>query len=444
MFKPRKHQIEAINFHSINPNIGSLFYHKMGLGKTLSTLWIAREHMAKMRKNGASAPKFMVIVPKSAVPTWRVECHKHTPDLIKDMVIYPYSQLNKAVKMLKYVDIRMVAFDESHYLKSPSTSRVKTLCEFLKELGESVTKFAGGRLLFLTGTPMPNGAAELYTTWALCSGKDLIKAADRAMDEEAYDNWKKSFSQEKKKRFETRRKGTQTRSDFEGVANVDKLMKLMSPITHYKRVEDCIDVPDSQEIHIDLGLPDDRLLEDANLEEPEAYMALLERLARAKAPYLIEWVEDFLQNGVEQLVVFSLHTAPLYELQAKHPKDVVLITGKESGAVRAENLKNFQDGKVRVIAMSYKAGSESLNLQNAHISLYSGWFWHDAGVKQAMARTKRSGQTKKTLHYFLTSGENDSRLLTLVRRKEEATNIVEAELLKNTYAPSAPKLGDFI
>lgn len=443
MFKPRRHQLEAIEFHRRNPNIGTLLYHKMGLGKTATTLWIARDHMAEMRAKGVSSPKFMVIVPKSAVPTWRVECHRLTPDLVKDMVIYPYSQLNKAVKMLKYVDIRMIAFDESHYLKAPSTNRVKTLCGFLKELGESDTKFSGGRLLFLTGTPMPNGAAELYTTWALCSGTKLTESAERALDEDSYEKWKVSYSEPKKKRFETWR-GTKTATTFEGVANIDLLMKLMAPITHYKRVEDCIDVPDSQEIHIDLGLPDDRLLKDADIEEPEAYMALLERLARAKAPYLIEWVEDFLQNGSEQLVVFSLHTKPLYDLQQKHPKDVVLITGKESGAVRSDNLKRFQEGKVRIIAMSYKAGSESLNLQNAYISLYSGWFWHDAGIKQAMARTKRSGQTKKTLHYFLTSGENDSRLLTLVRRKEEATTLVESKLISTAHTVPTPTLGDFI
>jgi SNF2 family DNA or RNA helicase len=429
MIKPRAHQIEAMNFHKTNKYLGSLLWHGMGLGKTLTTLWLAREHMAKMRAQGVPAPKFMVILPKSAVPTWRVECHKHTPELVRDMIIYPYSQLSKASKMLNYVDIRMIAFDESHYLKSPETDRVKILGEFLSKLGTNGGMFKGGRVLLLTGTPMPNSAAELYTTWALCSTESIIESAKRLVDVSRFDKWKRTFAQAKEKTWKTRY-GQEKGTSYEGVANSDKLQKLISPICHYRRVADCIDLPNKEEIHIDLGLEDDRLLADADIEKPEAYMAVLERLSRAKTPYLMEWVKDYLATGNGQLVVFSNYVEPIRGLKEKHSKDVVLITGDESGAERAANLKAFQDGKIRIIAMSYKCGSESLNLQNAYVSLYHGYPWTDSAVKQAMARTHRQGQKERTLHYFLTSGENDSRILTLVRKKEEATTEVEDLLLE--------------
>jgi SNF2 family DNA or RNA helicase len=428
MIKPRAHQLEAMNFHKTNPYIGTLLWHGMGLGKTLTTLWLARDHMAKMRAQGVPAPKFMIILPKSAVPTWRVECHKHTPELVRDMIIYPYSQLSKAFKMLSYVDIRMIAFDESHYLKSPETDRVKTLCDFLNKLGTTGGMFKGGRILMLTGTPMPNSASELYTTWALCSTSGLTESANRLSDNSRFDKWKRTFAQAKEKTWKTRY-GQERGTSYEGVANSDKLQQLISPITHYRRVSDCIDLPNKEEIYIDLGLEDDRLLKDADIEKPEAYMAVLERLSRAKTPYLMDWVKDYLATGNQQLLVFSNYVEPLRELKEKYSKDVVLITGDETGTERAMNLKAFQDGNIRVIAMSYKCGSESLNLQNAFVSLYHGYPWTDSAVKQAMARTHRQGQSKRTLHYFLTSGQNDSRILSLVRKKEEATTEVEDLLL---------------
>lgn len=440
MIKPRKHQEEAMDFHRNSKYLGTLLWHGMGLGKTLTTLWLAREHMAKMRTLGVAAPKFMVIVPKSAIPTWKVECHKHTPDIAKDMILYPYSQLSKADKILNYIDCRFIAFDESHNLKDPSTERVQLLAEFLKKIGETGGKFLHGRILMLTGTPMPNSAAEFYTTWAICSTTHIAESGNRLGDKRRYYRWKQAYTKKKITSWETKYRGTKHGSKSFGVDNVDDLTKLISPIIHYKRVSDCIDLPEKEEIHIDLGLEDDRLLKDADIEKPEAYMAVVERLSRAKTPYLFEWVKDFINAGETQLAVFSNHVEPLKQLKEKFPKNIALFTGEESTHEKAANLKAFQEGKIQVIAMSYKCGSESLNLQNAYVSLYHGWPWTDASVKQAMARTFRSGQQKRTLHYFLTSGENDSRILKLIRAKEEATSEIENVMI----VKSTPSLDSFI
>jgi SNF2 family DNA or RNA helicase len=427
--KPRQHQAELISFHKTSKMLGTLAWHGMGLGKTLSTLWIARDHLATLRREGVKAPKIMIIVPKSAVPTWKVEAHANTPDLVSSMVIYPYSQLHNAVKSLKYIDVRMIVFDESHYLKSPETNRIESLSKFLNELSTTVGKFHKGRLILLTGTPMPNSATELYTSWAICTSPDIAEASRRLMDPARFENWKRTFAKKKEVTFTKRNKKVRG-NKWEGVANEDMLQKLLAPFVHYKRVEDCIDLPDKQEIAIDLGLPDDKLLADANIEEPEAYMALLERLARAKTPYMMDWVRDYLDAGEQQVLVFAQYRFPLEEMREKFPNDVRLITGAETSADRAKNLKDFKDGQFRVLGMTFKCGSESLNLQNAFVSLYHGYPWTDGAVKQAMARTHRSGQARKTLHYFLTSGHNDQRILSLVRAKEEATTRVEDMLVQ--------------
>lgn len=436
IFTPRLHQQEAMDFHTNSKMMGSLLWHGMGLGKTLSTLWLARRQIYNLREMGVKNPKFMVIVPKSAIPTWKVECAAQTPDILNCMILAPYSQLHHLKNKIKYIDVRMIAFDESHYLKSPDTNRVDNLADVLQEIGSINGRFEHGRILTLSGTPMPNGAHELFTTWVLSTSPNLLEAATRLRDKQKFHDWKETFAQKKTSSFERydRVKGkkvTQTGSTHKGVANEDMLNQLLKEFVHFRRVSDCLDLPEVVDNFIDLNLSDDKLLFDANIDEPEAYMALLERLSRAKAPYLFDWVKDFLAGTQEQLVVFSSYTTPIRELQEKHKRDVRIITGDEDADTRAKNLKDFQEGKVRVLAMSFKCGAESLNLQNACHTVYHGYPWTYALLAQAKARTARQGQKRVTFHHFLTSGINDQLILGIVQGKKEATNTVEDLLLEN-------------
>ncbi len=415
--------------------MGSLAWHKMGAGKTLSALWLARHNLNKVKQLGIKNAKFVVIVPKTAISTWKTECYNQTPDIYRDMVIYPYSQLHNAIKSLKYMDVRFLAWDEIHYLKSPDTDRIKYASDFMREI-HRLNKFEHGRIFTGTGTPMPNNASEFYTSWAMCCSPNLEESANRMLDMTRFENWRNAFTNKKdvnwvvgkKRPKEQQRRGHA--SKYVGVANEDKLSKILSEYVHF--VQNYGDLPPRQEIAIDLGLEDDKLLADANIEEPEAYMALVERLSRAKTPHMIDWVKEFMHTSIgEQLVVFAMNRHPIEQLKEHFPKHVRLITGGESNADRAQNLKDFQEGKVLILAMTYAAGSEALNLQNARVSLYHGYSWTDAKIKQAIARTDRQGQLRDTLHYFLTSGANDQRLLGNVRAKEEATDKVESLMLKN-------------
>jgi hypothetical protein len=205
-----------------------------------------------------------------------------------------------------------------------------------------------------------------------------------------------------------------------------------------------MDLPQKQVIPVDLNLPDDKLLQDANIEEPEAYMALLERLGRAKTPHMIDWIRDYLHVGSGQLVVFSTYIFPLEEAQAKFKGKMRLITGKLSNYERGKVLADFQQGKFKVLGLSYGAGAEALNLQNCNTTLYLSYPWTWGKVSQAMARTYRSGQLKKTLHYFLTSGHNDVRIFNKVMMKKEAMDIVEEHMQDGSILPMTVGLDTFV
>ena len=429
---PRPHQAELIDFFFRSQLIGALAWHGMGLGKTLSSLWIARMLLNRLREGGIASPKFLVVVPKSAISTWKTECAKHTPDLVREMLIIPYSQLHKAKARIPYVDIRFIIFDESHYLKSIDTDRIKSLINFLDALANSARGFQYGRILDLSGTPMPNTAAEFYTTWAKCGASNLREVVARLKDQKRFENWRALFSNMTEKAWTTgqgEKKKSHHAISYEGVANVDKLNQMLAPIVHYRRVEDCIQLPEKEVICVDIGLEDDKLLEDADITKPEYYMATVERLSRAKIPYMLEWVKDYLSSTQEQLVIFSMHTKPLFQLKDKHKSKIALITGDENDRERAKTIKLFQEGKIQVLGMSYQCGAEALNLQNARRTLYHGYPWNWAKLDQAMCRTHRSGQKQTTFHYVLTSGMNDENLFNKVMSKKEATNKVESSLL---------------
>lgn len=411
---------------------------------TLSALWEARHLLNDLRRGGVMSPRFTVFCPNSAVHTWKKECFAECYDLKDLMTVYPYSQAHNATKSLKYFDNRMLILDESQALKSPTTNRVEAMAEYLHQLGTTGNQFKGGRATLLTGTPLPNHAAELYTSWAICGSPDVRVAAERLRDKKRIDEWTKTFAKKleigwtigKGKPPSQQRKGHAVK--YQGVDNVDMLQRLLTPFVHFRGGAG--DVPRTHEIEVDLRLPDDVLLKNADIEKPEAYMAVVERLARAKTPHMLEWVKDFIKGYPgEQLIVFAMNRFPLVALKEAFPKDVELVIGPQDGMtnkMRDENLTGFQNKKVRILGMTYACGAESHNLQNCKVSLYLGFPWNDAKRRQAIARTARTGQQHETLHYFLMSGENDHKVLGDVKAKGETEKKVESLVAGNNHEES--------
>lgn len=455
MKQPKEWQTDFHHFHNRTgpyvdpmmypPNLlGSMEWWGMGRGKTLGALWEARHLLGKVRKAGRPTPRFMVVCPNSAVHTWKKECLSECPDLVNVMLVYPYSQLHNAIKALKYYDLCMIIFDESQAMKSPTTERIKTVAEFLKQVGSTGHCFKDGRVILATGTPLPNHAAELYTSWAICGSPNPVVAAERLLDQKRIQEWTRTFAKSetigwtigKGKPKHQQRQGSATK--FFGVDNLNMLQKLLVPFVHFRGGAG--DVPQTHEYTIDLKLQDDVLLQNADIEKPEAYMAVVEKLARAKTPYMLDWVKDYIQGYPgQQLIVFAMNRYPLLALKEAFPKDVELVVGPQDGMtnkMRDENLTNFQNKKVRILGMTYACGAESHNLQNCKVSLYHGFPWNDAKRRQAIARTARTGQPEETLHYFLMSGENDLKVLGDVIAKGETERQVEELVAVNNHEKS--------
>jgi SNF2 family DNA or RNA helicase len=129
----------------------------------------------------------------------------------------------------------------------------------------------------------------------------------------------------------------------------------------------------------------------------------------------------------EKVIIFSMFTSAidllsdaLDEFMPDYP--YVQMDGDTDNSERITILKNFREGKkdVRAMLMTYKVGSEGINLTEAtHCILMEPW-WCPAVHSQAVARIHRSGQ-KEPVHVYqlITQGTIELKVLEICDNKIE-------------------------
>jgi hypothetical protein len=130
----------------------------------------------------------------------------------------------------------------------------------------------------------------------------------------------------------------------------------------------------------------------------------------------------------EKVLVFSTFASCL-ELVAETLADrlpgmgAIQIDGSTTGTERDERLRAFRDrqpGAPRVLLMTYKVGSEGLNLTEAtHCVCVEPW-WTNAVHEQAYARCWRMGQTRPVTIYNIIAADTIEERVTEVCREKTA------------------------
>ena len=146
---------------------------------------------------------------------------------------------------MTHQDIRVIICDESHYLKNPESERMIRFAKMLEAIQGRNGGFQGGKIIFLSGTPMLNHAGELFSSWCILTSPNLIEASKRVLDPLNYGNWNAAFSKQKKKVIKFRF-GEEERHSREGVQNSDKMIELLAPIAHRRRSKECLDMPEKK------------------------------------------------------------------------------------------------------------------------------------------------------------------------------------------------------
>ena len=130
----------------------------------------------------------------------------------------------------------------------------------------------------------------------------------------------------------------------------------------------------------------------------------------------------------QKVLIFSSFTSVLdlleYALEVKAPQyKLLMVDGDVVGEERAKRLQQFRiDPSIRALLLTYKVGSEGLNLTEAvHVMNIEPW-WTPVVLEQAIHRAWRSGQTSEVAIYNIyIKNSIEDKMLSICEEKSRMT-----------------------
>ncbi|KAL8123801.1 ATP-dependent DNA helicase DDM1 [Apium graveolens] len=456
--------------------LNGILADQMGLGKTIQTIGF----LAHLKGKGMDGP-YLVIAPLSTLSNWVNEISRFTPSI--HAIIYHGDQkareqlrkesmprsigpkfpivvtsyevaMNDAKKYLRHYSWKYIVVDEGHRLKNSK-------CKLLKELKHLPVE----NKLLLTGTPLQNNLAEL---WSLLN----FILPDIFSSHEEFESWfdlsGKSNNKAGKEELEETR---QSRV-------VAKLHAILRPFLLRRMKEDVEQMlPRKKEIILYATMTEhqknfqdhlvNRTLENHLLETVDTGRGFKGRLQNLMVqlrkncahPDLLESAYDgsFMYPPVEQIVgqcgKFQLLDKLLKKLLARKHKvlifsqwtkildimhyyleesgfEVCRIDGSVKLEERRKQIQEFNDvnSNYRIFILSTRAGGLGINLTSADTCILYDSDWNPQMDLQAMDRCHRIGQTKPVHVYrFATAQSVEGRILKRAFSKLKLEHVVIAK-----------------
>ena len=441
-YKPHPYQEYCYRRILDTPKLG--LYLEPGLGKTSITLTAVKE----LKYNRFLIRKCLVIAPKKvAESTWSKEVGKwdHTCMLRISKVLGSQTKRIKALTVPAdiYVINRenvtwlveyyrndwpfdMIVIDESSSFKSPKAKRFKSLAAIAPRVS---------RIVELTGTPSPNGLADLWSQVYLLDGGERLGARYTGFRERYFDAGYR----------------------YNGVVfkytpkagSAETILARISDICISMKAEDYLQLPGVIMHEVPVAL--DPKAEKAYRElEREMVLALPEdditvTSAAALSNKLLQLGNGAVYDddrGVHEVhnckieafleLLESLNGKPaLVFYNYQHDRDR-LIRSLEKTDYRVRELKTVQDeddwnaGRVDVLLTHPASSAYGLNLQDGgnHV-IWFGLTWNYEQYTQANKRLDRQGQTEKVIiHHLVCEGTRDEDVMQALQRKEGVQEFV--------------------
>lgn len=409
----------------------ALIAGEMGVGKTLEALLYCFDH--------PSLRPVVVVCPKSLKLNWLKEAQQHvgikcavlsggkptvrTLPPKREIYIINYEILGGWLDFLKQLNPKIVIADECHYLKTRTgVKRVK----FFKQLCKGVP-----HVLAISGTPLVNRPSELWNVINLLCPKvfnSWRSYADEYCDPQ-YTRW-----------------GIQ----YNGATNLPRLHKLLVKNCLIRRLKKDIlkDLPpktitvtplpidkpqEYKAAQLDfltwLGKQDPKKAKRARTAESLVKMGYLKRLAaEMKLKSAMEWIDNFLSDSDEKLVIFCIHKKILSQLYNRYQKQAVFIDGSVSQEQRQANVEKFQKSKnCRVFIGNIAAAGVGITLTASSTVVFVELDWVPGNMRQCEDRIHRIGQTsnKVQIFYLVAYSTIEEKLCEILQTKQK---ILDASL----------------
>ncbi len=436
---PRAYQKQGINWLQFlrDHQMGALLADDMGLGKTLQALC-------------AIQGRTLIVCPTSVLSSWQDQIERFRPSLQvsvyhggnrkldskADITLTTYGVLRMDQASLSSEKWRTIVLDEAHIIKNPSSQIAKAAHSLSIALSGALSGADGVFRIALSGTPVENRLADLWSQYQFVNPGLLGTQTD----------------------FEERFASPIARGDR--VAEQTLRTRIRPFLLRRLKREVAPELPPRTEVllHCELS-SEERSLYDAilaasrrevlaQLDQGGSVFAALETLLRlrqacchpalvpgqaetaplssAKTSLLLETLQESISLGHRSLV-FSQWTSFLdliEPLLRSAGIDFCRLDGSTPN--REEIVRRFQDPKgPPVFLLSLKAGGVGLTLTAAdHVFLLDPW-WNPTVEDQAADRAHRIGQENPVLiHRLVAKDTLEDRILTLQREKQRLSGAV--------------------
>lgn len=444
-------------------NMGGCLADDMGLGKTLQTLTILTKAREEELKKGQpeinnnsrplqgtlfdtkepDIPASLIVLPSSLVHNWANEIVKFAPHfkLLKhiggnretdfsrfdnyNIILTTYGVVRNDIEAFKKYPFFYIVLDESQVIKNPES-----------KVFQAVSELKSSHKLVLTGTPIENSLADLWSQMHFINPgllgelsffrQNFITPIEKEANPERQERL-----QELIQPFILRRTKGQVASD---------LPELTEQILYCNMTESQKSFYETEKSKMRNEILDSI----SNVGVEKSAMLVLKALTRlrqlANHPKMIdpsheadsgkfEEVISNIENMIAEnhkVLIFSSFVKHLdlfkQYFECTHRKYSMLIGETRN---REEVVKQFQDDpENRFFLISLKAGGVGLNLTAAdYVFILDPW-WNPAAEMQAISRAHRIGQTEKVFVYRYISAETvEEKIVKLQERKSELADL---------------------
>jgi SNF2 family DNA or RNA helicase len=427
--------------------LGACLADDMGLGKTVQLLALEAAHRAEDRTIGPT----LLLCPMSLVGNWQREAARFTPSLRvyahhgpqrlhgqdlggqlgeADLVVTTYATATRDIDELTGFEWRRVVLDEAQAIKNS-----------LSQAAKAAKRLRAGHRVALTGTPVENRLAEL---WSIM---DFLNPGMLGSPEQ----------------FRTRyaipveRHGlTEPAHRLRTVTRPYVLRRLKTDPAVIDDLPDKIEIKQycqltTEQASLYQSVVDDMMEKIENSDGIERRGNVLAAMAKLKQvcnhPALLlhdrsvigrrsgkvirleEILEEIISEG-DKVLCFTQFTEfaemLLPHLAAQFGTDIAYLHGGTPKPRRDELVTGFQsDGGPPVFLLSLKAGGTGLNLTAANHVIHLDRWWNPAVENQATDRAFRIGQTRNVqVRKFVCAGTLEEKIDEMIEQKKALADLV--------------------
>ena len=333
---------------------------------------------------------------------------------------------SKLDELCKSGEIGMIAFDECHKAKNPTSQQ-----------GKGILKLHAETMIAMTGTPLMNNPVDLYV---------ILKWL--GYEKHSFYAFKNHYCVY----------GGFGGYEIMGYKNLDELQEQLNDIMLRRKKEEVLDLPEKvyvdefvemsskqrkiyNEVTADIKENIDQiktapnpLAELIRMRQATGYTGILSStiLESAKIDRMMELVEEAKDNN-KKVVVFSNWTqitdAVIDRLENANYA-VAQITGETPDNQRQAIVENFQNGRYDVVIGTIGAMGTGITLTAGTVEIFMDEPWNRANKEQAEDRCHRIGQKDDlTIYTLMCKGTIDERIHELVMQKGAmADALVDGEI----------------